>query len=51
MLIELTASGRLTADTIRQAVTGLEHRALDGLPPETIAYRHTALRALTKVAS
>ena len=51
VLIELTASGRLTADTIRQAVTGLEHRALDGLPPETIAYRHTALRALTKVAS
>ncbi|MDG4861754.1 MarR family transcriptional regulator, partial [Streptomyces sp. T-3] len=31
VLIELTATGRLTADTIRQSLTEVENRALDGL--------------------
>src|ERR1700684_4150810 len=33
VLIELTPAGRQTAATIRQAVAGLEHRALAALPP------------------
>jgi MarR family transcriptional regulator, organic hydroperoxide resistance regulator len=51
VLIELTDSGRLTAATIQQAVTGLEHRALGGLPDDTIAVLRTALLALTEVSS
>jgi DNA-binding MarR family transcriptional regulator len=51
VLIELTDSGRLTAATIRQAVAGLEHRALGRLPAATIAALRTALQALTEVSS
>jgi len=51
VLIELTPSGRLTAATIRQAVTGLEHRALGNLPADAIAALRTALQALTEVSS
>lgn len=51
VLIELTSSGRLTATTIRQAVTDLEHRALGTLPAGAIAALRTALQALTDVSS
>ncbi|HEY6789190.1 MAG TPA: MarR family transcriptional regulator [Trebonia sp.] len=51
VLIELTSSGQLTATTIRQAIAGLEHRALDGLPDDTIGCLRTALQALTEVPS
>ncbi|MFG2874635.1 MarR family winged helix-turn-helix transcriptional regulator [Streptomyces sp. NPDC048337] len=51
VLIELTASGRLTATTIRQAVTDLERRALDGLPAEAIDSLRAALQALTEVSA
>ncbi|MFE3291889.1 MarR family winged helix-turn-helix transcriptional regulator [Rhodococcus sp. NPDC059234] len=51
VLIELTSSGQLTADTIRRTVTDLEHRALDGLPANTIAGLRVALQALTEVSS
>ncbi|MFB7669063.1 MarR family winged helix-turn-helix transcriptional regulator [Kitasatospora sp. NPDC056138] len=51
VLIELTASGRLAAATIRQAVTDLERRALGRLPADAIAGLRTALQALTEVPS
>ncbi|MGY3676959.1 MarR family winged helix-turn-helix transcriptional regulator [Streptomyces sp. TE33382] len=51
VLIELTSSGRATATTIRQAITDLECRALDGLPADAIAGLRTALQALTEVPS
>jgi DNA-binding MarR family transcriptional regulator len=51
VLIELTSSGQLTATTIRQAIAGLEHRALDGLPTDAIAGLRDALQALTEVSS
>ncbi|MEZ0067804.1 DNA-binding MarR family transcriptional regulator [Streptacidiphilus sp. MAP12-20] len=51
VLIELTPSGRATADTIAQTVAGLERRALTGLPPEAVAGFHAVLRALTEASS
>ncbi len=51
VLIRLTSSGQLTATTIRQAITGLEHRALHGLPADAIAGLRAALQALTEVPS
>jgi DNA-binding MarR family transcriptional regulator len=51
VLIALTPSGRLTAATIRQAVTGLERRALGSLPADAIAALRTALQALTEVSA
>ena len=48
VLIELTSSGRLTATTIRQTISDLEHRALDGVPHEAVAAFRAVLRALTK---
>ncbi|WP_406131590.1 MarR family winged helix-turn-helix transcriptional regulator [Streptomyces sp. NBC_00989] len=51
VLIQLTSSGQLTATTIRQAITGLEHRALDGLPTDAIAGLRAALQAMTEVPS
>jgi len=51
VLIELTDSGRLTAATIRQAITGLERRALGDLPAAAIVALRTALQALTEVSS
>ncbi|MGW1652205.1 MarR family winged helix-turn-helix transcriptional regulator [Streptomyces atratus] len=51
VLIELTSSGQLTATTIRQAIAGLEQRALDGLPKDVIAGLCAALQALTEVSS
>lgn len=51
VVIELTASGRLTADTIRQTLAAVEARALDGLAPDAVAAFHTVLRALAEVPS
>jgi DNA-binding MarR family transcriptional regulator len=51
VLIELTSSGQLAATTIRQAIAGLEHRALDGLPHDAITSLRAALQALTEVSS
>ena len=51
VLIELTSSGQLAAATIRQAIAGLEHRALGGLPDDAIAALRAALQALTEVSS
>jgi DNA-binding MarR family transcriptional regulator len=51
VLVELTASGRVTADTVRQALTDLEDRALGELPAAAVAGFHEVLRALVAVAS
>ena len=51
VLIELTPSGRLVADTIRQAVTDLEQRALGGVSAAAITVLRDALQALTEVSS
>ena len=51
VLIELTPSGQWAAATIRQAIADLEHRALDGLPPDAVAGLRAALQALTEVPS
>ena len=51
VLIELTPSGTLAAETIRETVAGLESRALGELPAQAIANFHTVLQALTKVSS
>jgi MarR family transcriptional regulator, organic hydroperoxide resistance regulator len=51
VLVELTSAGHDTATTIRQAITNLEHRALDGLPADALASLRTALQALTEVSS
>ena len=50
MLVQLTPSGRQTAATVRQAITGLERRALGTLPAEAVAGLHAALQALTEAA-
>jgi DNA-binding MarR family transcriptional regulator len=49
VLIELTATGRQAAGTIRQAITTLERRALAGLPAATIDGLRAGLEALTEV--
>ncbi|CAM5657557.1 hypothetical protein GCM10010222_14280 [Streptomyces tanashiensis] len=51
VLIELTASGQLTATTIRQTIADLERRALDGLSADAIAGLRAGLEALTEVPS
>jgi MarR family transcriptional regulator, organic hydroperoxide resistance regulator len=51
VLIELTPAGHVTATTIRQAITDLEHRALDGLPADALDGLRAALQALTEVSS
>jgi MarR family transcriptional regulator, organic hydroperoxide resistance regulator len=51
VLIELTAAGRETAATIRQAVTDLEQRALGGLPADVIVALRRALQALTELSA
>jgi DNA-binding MarR family transcriptional regulator len=51
VVVELTSSGQLAATTIRQAIAGLEHRALGGLPDDAIASLRAALQALTEVSS
>ncbi|MFJ1706303.1 MarR family winged helix-turn-helix transcriptional regulator [Kitasatospora sp. NPDC088346] len=51
VLIELTGSGRAAADLIGRTLADLEHRALDGLPAESIAGFYAVLDALTKEGS
>jgi DNA-binding MarR family transcriptional regulator len=51
VLIELTPSGRVAADTIRQTLTDLERRALDDLPPTAVAGFYDVLRALVRVSA
>jgi MarR family transcriptional regulator, organic hydroperoxide resistance regulator len=51
VLIELTSTGQRAATTIRQAIADLEHRALDGLPPDAVAGLRAALQALTEVSA
>ncbi|GGY17139.1 MarR family winged helix-turn-helix transcriptional regulator [Streptomyces tanashiensis] len=51
VLIELTASGQLTATTIRQTIANLERRALDGLSADAIAGLRAGLEALTEAPS
>ena len=47
VLIKLTSSGRVTATTIRQTISDLEHRALDGVPTQAVGAFRTVLQALT----
>jgi MarR family transcriptional regulator, organic hydroperoxide resistance regulator len=49
VVIELTASGRLAADTVHQALSDVENQALADLPAEAVAGFHTVLRAFAKV--
>jgi DNA-binding MarR family transcriptional regulator len=49
VVIELTPSGRLVAETIRQTLTDLEERALGNLSAEAVAGFHAVLRALAEV--
>ncbi|MGW2251650.1 MarR family winged helix-turn-helix transcriptional regulator [Kitasatospora sp. NPDC001660] len=51
VLVELTPSGRQTADTIRRTVTGLERRALHDLSPAQVDGFHAVLLALTKASA
>ncbi|MEU8618532.1 MarR family transcriptional regulator [Streptomyces sp. NPDC048623] len=51
VLIELTPSGRVTADTIRRTFADIERRALAELPPAAVAGFHDVLRALVEVSS
>jgi MarR family transcriptional regulator, organic hydroperoxide resistance regulator len=51
VLIELTATGRQAAGTIRHALADLERRALRGLPADAVAGFHSVLHALTEVSS
>jgi DNA-binding MarR family transcriptional regulator len=48
VLIELTPDGRLATAAIREAITGLERRALGSLPAGEIAGLRAALQALTE---
>jgi DNA-binding MarR family transcriptional regulator len=51
VLIELTASGRAAAGTIREAIAALEARALATLPAIALAGFRDALDALTEVSA
>lgn len=51
VLVELTDSGRVAADTIRRTIADLEHRALGTLPAAAVAGFHEVLRALVAVSS
>ncbi|MER8046948.1 MarR family transcriptional regulator [Streptomyces sp. NPDC094032] len=51
VLIELTPTGRLTADTVRETLADLEQRALGGLTPAEVAGFHAVLDALTKASA
>lgn len=50
VLIELTPSGRTTAEAILRTIGELERRALADLGPEKVAAFHEVLRALTREA-
>jgi MarR family transcriptional regulator, organic hydroperoxide resistance regulator len=51
VLIELSPSGRASADTIRQALANLERRAFADLPPAAVDSFCDVLQALTEAAS
>ncbi|MFJ8014878.1 MarR family winged helix-turn-helix transcriptional regulator [Streptomyces sp. NPDC096339] len=51
VLVELTDSGRAASARIRETITALENRALDGLAPEALAGLRAALQALTEVSA
>jgi DNA-binding MarR family transcriptional regulator len=51
ILIELTESGRVAADTIRNSLTDIERRALGELPAAALTGFRDVLRALVTVAS
>lgn len=46
VLVELTGTGRVAADTIRATIAGLENRALGELSATAVAGFHEVLRAL-----
>jgi DNA-binding MarR family transcriptional regulator len=46
--VDLTATGRRAAGTIRHALTDLEERALGDLPVEAVTGFHAVLQALTE---
>lgn len=48
VVIELTASGRATARTIRDTIRDLEHRLLGDLPDDTVAKARAVLEALAR---
>jgi MarR family transcriptional regulator, organic hydroperoxide resistance regulator len=48
VVVELTPAGREAAKTIRQAIGGLEHRALAGLDGEAVAGLRAGLDALAE---
>ncbi|MEZ0115539.1 DNA-binding MarR family transcriptional regulator [Catenulispora sp. EB89] len=50
VLIELTESGRATADAISRTIGEVEERALAGLDREKVAAFYEVLRALTEVS-
>lgn len=51
VLIQLSPSGRATADTISRALAGLERRAFADLPPGAVDSFYDVLQALTEAAS
>jgi DNA-binding MarR family transcriptional regulator len=50
VLIELTATGRASADVITRRIEELEQRALAHLGADTVAAFHEVLRALTEAS-
>lgn len=50
VLVELTPTGRATADTVRRTIGGFEQRALAHLGSDTVAAFHEVLRALTEAS-
>lgn len=51
VIVQLTESGQLVAERIREAMANLERRALDALPEDAISGFFTVLAALTEVSS
>jgi DNA-binding MarR family transcriptional regulator len=51
VVVELTSSGRSTATTIRESITGIEHRALSGLPAADREVLKQTLEALAGMSS
>ncbi|MGW1766940.1 MarR family winged helix-turn-helix transcriptional regulator [Streptomyces sp. NPDC002073] len=49
VVVELTGSGREAAGAVREAVAGIEERALGGLSAQALAGFNTALHALAEV--
>jgi DNA-binding MarR family transcriptional regulator len=50
VLIELTPTGRASAEVITRTIGDLEQRALAHLGPDTVAAFHEVLRALTEAS-